>query len=241
MATLLFKSGFESATAIGSLSGGYRRLTGIDASSGFDWGTDIKLWGSDNASELPGIHEIQDGGTADITNEIVSMTGHLGGTTNVLHQLLENGTGGVIQSPFQINEIDIDPAQFYVSMWMKIADMTALPNDTWHLLFQYKSDQWYDQNALPGFRISGGVYKNYAGNYYWTFQGDDNPSSPTWLDEPSFGTIPYTFGEWFHLEYYYKFSDDTDGRAWMKINDQIVGDRDGANLGDATDTLSFIN
>ncbi len=44
-------------------------------------------------------------------------------------------------------------------------------------------------------------------------------------------TVPVPVGQWFKLEVYWKRSSGSDGRVWMAVNGQVIGDQYGSNVG----------
>jgi hypothetical protein len=245
-AKLLFSSGFEKGIyLIDTLEGlnnlqwpDYTFIKGTDSITGYTWPPTI--WGSNTMSAPNGIHTINDDGGAAIENSLESIIGPAGTATQALFQRINYATAPIVQSPYQINNISLDPKAFYIRYQMKIDNTSLVANDTWRAIFQYKSDDWFDQSIQPGFRISAFISRNVNGNLYWTFQGDDDPSHPIWAYEVTESVVPVPREKWFEVEYFVKLSSTENGRAWMKVNGQFIGDHQGPNLGSSTDSINFM-
>ncbi|MGB5666707.1 MAG: Ig-like domain-containing protein [Maribacter sp.] len=235
-AKLLFSSGFE-GVQLSNTKYDYQYITGTDANTGFSWPPAI--WGSNTGGEPNGIHRIDDDGGPGIDNSLETVIGHNGSSTTALFSRV-NYRIGATQSPYQINNIQNDPAEFYITYWMKIDATSLASKNDWRAIWEYKSDDFDYQSPNPGFRVIAFIGKDNGGNLYWKFEGGDDPSSPTWEIEVPDSTLPVPRNEWFKVEYYIKLSHLDDGRAWMKINNVLIGDHTGPNLGSATDTMSFM-
>ncbi len=230
-ANLLFSSGFEGVT-LSSPNNGYRYIQGNDSNTGFSWPP--KILGSTGTEQEPsGIHIINDGGQSIISNKLESVVGPNGTQTTALHQGID-GTVGVTQTPYQINNISENPDELYITYWMKIDNTSLIGSYKWRALWEYKTDN-YDLGT--GFRMIAFIYTDNNGRAYWNFQGDRNPSNPVW--EKSNFDIPVPRDEWFKVEYYFKWDEGSDGKAFMKVNGQLVGEHYGATTADSKD-LSFI-
>lgn len=234
-ANLLFRSGFEAGTALGSAEDGYHRLTGTDAVSEYTWDESLGgLWGSSNN----GIHVIHGGGiSGGIENALQSVTGHDGVETRALYQTVAFSSGApTAQTPYQINNIVDDPDEYYISYWIKLDDSSLGEPDQWRIVWQYKTDRFDYQHEEPGYRISVYIYTDDDGAY-WHVKGDDqNPDYWAVSDRDA----PVPRDEWFHVEIYSKVSADDDGRFWAKINGIEIASHDGPNLGSAEDTMAFM-
>jgi hypothetical protein len=230
-ATLLFSSGFEGVT-LSNPSYDYRYIQGTDKNTGFSWPP--KILGSTGTEQEPsGIHTINDGGSSTITNRLETVLGPKGNQTTALYQGID-GTTGVTQTPYQINNIQENPDELYITYWMKIDDTSLSGAHKWRALWEYKTD---DYGSGGGFRMIAFIYTDNNGRAYWNFQGDRNPSNAVW--EKSNFDIPVPRDEWFKVEYFFKWSEGADGRAFMKVNGQLVGEHRGATTANSKD-LDFI-
>jgi hypothetical protein len=190
--------------------------------------------------ERNGIHLIQDGGSANLEAALQSVVGHDGNTTTALFQSMTQGSG-IIQNNYQINNITQSPDEFYIKFWMKIDNTSLASNNSWRCIWQFKSLDWYDQNSRePGFRMNLFINRSVSGKLYWSFQGDDNPSNPIWEDVVFDSELTVPREEWFKVEVYSKMSYQNDGHCWAKINDHLIGEHYGPNLGNITDAISFM-
>ena len=79
--------------------------------------------------------------------------------------------------------------------------------------------------------------KDIQGKPFWLFQGDRNPQMPVWQVENY--KIPLIMGKWFKLEFFLRWSDDSNGYASMKVNDQLIGEHYGPTTYNA-DPMDFI-
>lgn len=235
-ANLLFSSGFEEGVTLASERSGYQRLNGVELESGFVWDESLNgLWGSSNN----GIHIIDGGGDeGGIENDIIeNVPGPDGEPTRALFQEIEFSSGSPrAQTPYQINNIEDDPDEYYISYWMKIDETSLDEDDQWRIIWQYKTDHFDYQSPKPGYRISVFIYTDEDGPY-WHVQGDDQ--------DPKFWSVsnrdlPVPRDEWFQVEVYSKVSSGDDGRFWAKINGVEIASQDGPNLGSDEDTMEFM-
>ncbi len=230
-ANLLFSSGFEGVT-LSNLTYDYRYIEGTDANTGFSWPP--KILGSTGTEQEPsGIHTISNGSSSTITNRLETVVGHNGNQTTALFQGID-GTASGTQTPYQINNIKENPDELYITYWMKIDDTSLSGAQKWRALWEYKTEEY---GSGGGFRMIAFIYTDNNGRAYWNFQGDRNPSSPVW--EKSNFDIPVPRDEWFKVEYFFKWSEGADGRAFMKVNGQLVGEHQGATTANSKD-LDFM-
>ena len=235
IANLLFSSGFE-GVQLSEVAYDYQYITGTDAITGFSWPPTI--WGSNRGDEPNGIHLIND--TGNITNEIQTVTGHLGRSTSALYtEFTSINKKPTTQSPYQINNIEIDPEEYYIKFWMKLDDLSNLSdvNNDWRMVWQYKSDDFDYQSVEEGYRISIFIYLDDNGNPHWHVQGDDQ--SIRYWEQDNY-EVPVPTEEWFSVEVYSKVSSGSEGRFWARINGTEIANHDGANLGNSGDTMSFM-
>ena len=244
-ANLLFSSGFETTTVVEPLTAqsgnnGYQYITGTDSSRGYAWNQTLNgLWGSSGN----GIHVINQ--TGQVTNEIQTVTGHLGGPTKALHTKIDyNNSGPGTQSPYQINKISNDPDEYYISMWVKFDGLTELVDTSkWSMVWQYKSDKWYENDGfvLEGRRISIFLVSDSQGNRYFKTVVDKGSPSADWLwNSSSNGIVQIPTNTWFHLEMFGKISSTASGRFWAKVDGVQIADYYGSTIGPVNDSLGFM-
>lgn len=229
-ANLLFASGFEGEVTLANPSQGYQRLNGV-GDSGYEWNETLNgLWGSSNN----GIHLINDAG---IDNELQTVLGHTGENTEALYQEIAFSNGSPrAQTPYQINNIENDPDEYYISYWIKIDDTSLDEDDQWRIIWQYKTDRFDYEHPDPGYRIGIYIYTDEDGPY-WHVKGDDqNPDYWSVSDRDT----PVPRDEWFKVEVYSKISAGNDGRFWAKINGVEIASQDGPNLGSEDDSMKFM-
>jgi hypothetical protein len=225
--TLLFSSGFEGIQLSEQVED-YQYLTGIDKETGDSW--PLYILGSD----FSGIHRIDDDNGEAITNEIVHVIGPQGKQTSALFQSVHYDVQ-VTQTPFQINNIQENPEELYMSYWMK-TDSTAVKGiDTWRAIWEYKTKNY--ASYKDGFRMIAFMATDNEGKPYWLFQGDTSPQNPVWRTKNY--SIPLVLDEWFKVTYYIKWSNGPDGYASMKVNGKLIGEHKGATTANS-DPLDFI-
>ena len=223
---LLFKSGFE-GVSLSAPQEGYQYLTGKDTETGFSW--PLFILGSD----FSGIHRVNDDNGKAISNRLERAQGPNGAITTTLYQEVSYDVQ-VTQTPYQINHIQQNPKELYISYWMKTDTVSLLGNDEWRALWEYKTKNYAENN---GFRMIAYMAKDIQGKPFWLFQGDRNPQMPVWQVENY--KIPLIMGKWFKLEFFLRWSDDSNGYASMKVNDQLIGEHYGPTTYNA-DPMDFI-
>lgn len=234
---LLFSSGFESDTYLSSPNEGfesanwpdYEIIRGTDTSTGYSW--PIKILGSN----FGGIHKVNDDGGAAVDNKIETVIGHDGMETNALFQRV-NYDVEFTQTPYQINNIQENPDELYISYRMKTDDTALTEPNKWRALWEYKTNSYGLSNS-SGFRMIAFMETDSQGTPHWVFQGDINPMNPVWRIENY--DIPVVMNQWFKVEYYLKWSQGSDGYASMKVNGQLIAEHSGPTT-TGSDGLNFI-
>lgn len=226
---LLFKSGFEEGTVISEIQESYQVIRGTDEETGFRW--PIQILGSNFA----GIHRIQDDNGPAIDNYLENLTGPFGQETTALFQRV-NYNIGVTQSPYQINGIKENPKELFMTYWMKTDDTSLNGADKWRALWEFKTDN-YNENNQNGFRMISFMVTDNNGELYWLFQGDKNPTEPIW--QVVNRTVPVIRNEWFKVSYYIRWSTESNGYASMSINDEIIAEHNGPTTSN-DDDMNFI-
>lgn len=226
---LLFRSGFEGSTYVDEIKDSYQVVRGKDDETGFSW--PIKILGSN----FSGIHRIEDDGGAAIENYMDIVEGVNGTQTTTLYQRV-NYDIGVTQTPYQINNIRENPRELYMSYWMKIDDTSLNGPDNWRAIWEYKTKK-YNTSRTDGFRMIAFIATDDSGTPHWLLQGDINPTEPIWQVRNY--QVPIPREEWFKVEYYLKWSEDSDGYASMQVNGNLVAEHYGATTNKG-DNLDFI-
>ena len=231
ISNLLFKSGFEGVNLSEPLYD-YQYITGKDTETGFSWPPDIL--GSSINNEPSGIHNVNDDNGKAIDNALETIIGPKGNETTTLFQRV-NYDVQVTQAPYQINDIQENPDELYISYWMKTDEISVQGIDKWRAIWEYKTEKY--ATYTDGFRMIAFMATDIKGNPYWMLQGDTSPQNPIWQVRNS--EIPLIMGEWFKVEYHIKWSNGEDGYASMKVNGQLVGEHHGVTTA-KNDNLDFI-
>ncbi len=230
-ATLLFKSGFE-GVSLTETQYEYQYIIGTDTETGFTWPPDIL--GSGITIEPSGIHNVNDDNGAAIDNDLEVIPGPHGNGTTTLFQRV-NYDVQVTQAPYQINNIQENPDDLYISYWMKTDNTSVQGIDTWRAIWEYKTVNY--ATYTDGFRMIAFMATDIRGNPYWMLQGDTSPENPIWQVRNT--EIPLLMGAWFKVEYHIKWSNGDDGYASMKVNGQLIGEHFGVTTS-KNDNLDFI-
>ena len=230
-ANLLFKSGFEGVNLTEPQSD-YQYILGKDSETGYTWPPEIL--GSGINTEPSGIHNINDDNGSAIDNELEVIVGPYGKETTTLFQRV-NYDIQVTQAPYQINNIQENPDELYISYWMKTDDSSVQGIDKWRAIWEYKTENYASYE--DGFRMIAFMATDIKGNPYWMLQGDTSPQNPIWQVRNT--EIPLIMGEWFKVEYHVKWSNGDDGYASMKVNGQLIGEHFGVTTF-KNDDLDFI-
>lgn len=225
--TLLFSSGFEQGTYIKEVEYDYQIISGTDLDTSFSW--PIEILGSNFA----GIHNLDNDGNA-IYNSVENVIGPNNNETAALYQEVAYRLNAT-QSPYQINNITQNPTKLYMTYWMKIDNTSLLGPNEWRAIWEYKTDNY--ASNIDGFRMIAFINTDNDSNLFWEFQGDQSPSTPIW--KVTNQEIPVVRNEWFKVEYYIEWSNNSDGYASMKVNNQLVGEHYGATTNN-NDDLDFI-
>lgn len=226
---LLFKSGLEEGTFISDIENNYQVIKGRDTETNFSW--PISILGSN----FGGIHRIQDDNGPAIDNYLETVEGPSGNESTALFQRV-NYDIGVTQSPYQINNIQNNPTELFMTYWMKTDDTSLQGPDKWRALWEYKTDN-YNKNNQDGFRMIAFMATDQNGRLHWLFQGDKTPTEAIWQVKNY--TIPVIRDEWFKVSYHIKWSSGNNGYAAMRVNDQLVAEHTGPTTVNSDD-MNFI-
>lgn len=236
MSTLLFKSGFESATALSALSdyftsGAWQNITGTDAVSGFAWpGT---VWGGQIRFQMNVGTPITLANIPNyMHNELQTVTGHGGGSTKVLYQELTIRGASGTQDTFMLQPTN-ESGDLYVSYWMKFqSDLASKMNPpTWRMVFEWKTGGDYR------FKVEVVSYTGIPkpnGEIFWASQADNNANGG--LPYQAFWTIYDTsiavpIDTWFKFETFLHRANDSTGRIWAAVDGHVICDQFGDNIG----------
>jgi hypothetical protein len=227
---LLFKSGFEDGVTLGKPyndGGGtwYQKLQGSDI-SGYSW--PINIWSATGAFQV--LVDSSLNSEEYIQNSIITMEGHNGNPTKVMHSKILKADKGWTQDPYIIEDA-IENGDLYVKYWMKFPD--NLPellgdgtnDDGWCTFFEWKT--------AGDYRIAAYVYIEQDKKPYWYAHGDnvakDNfgPYKEFWFEENK--RIPVPENKWFLCEFFWHRSTKNDGRFWWAVNKNVIVDHYGPN------------
>ncbi len=222
---LLFKSGFENNvfidTSIDPDNLDFSYIKGIDNETDFSW--PINVLGSSDS----GLHYIGDDNHQAVFSELQNVIGHDGNPTTALFQKENYEYADDTQCPYEILNITEGKKDLYVKFWMKLDSESLHQSNKWRAIFEYKTKDYDLGNEIgTGYRLIAFIYTDVDGNPYWHIQGDENPLTEIWAIDNY--TIPIPENEWFLTEFYWKWSDHSNGRTLWKINNQIVADHTGA-------------
>ncbi len=219
-ATLIFSSGFENDVYIDSTvypnNEDYRYIKGSDNDTGFSWPIDIL--GSSNS----GLHYIGDDNHQAIESNIASVIGHNGNMTKALYQKENYEYRDDTQCPYEIVDIAEGTKDLYIKYWIKIDSQSTIQPNKWRTFFEFKTK---DYAFGTGFRLISFIYTDATGAPYWHWQGDKDPQNPLWEIDNRDIAVP--LNQWFSTEFYWHWSEGSNGRALWKINGQTIGDHYG--------------
>jgi hypothetical protein len=188
-------------------------------------------------------------------NRIETVTGPHGKPTRALYQQITrnvNGQAHMGTAPTQ-NELQFlprnDARELYVSYWLKLQyDLVERMNGlapapgvreggTWRGIFSFKTGGMYPDGRPRNdgdYRVEAYVTTYGGGEPYWALLGDNNaggrdPLVNDWTIVNR--EVPVPVGRWFHLEMYWKRSNDADGRVLMRVDGRTIAEHRGPNLG----------
>jgi uncharacterized protein YaiE (UPF0345 family) len=245
--SLLFWAGYESATSLGSIAasdcwgnGCWQNIVGSDSATGYTWPP--KVSGGSAALQLlanPSSGSIDQSSVGSYTwAQIQNVTGHKGNSTRALYQEIDQMGGGSTQAPFMINPA-ADVPELYISQWVKLQPdmLTKMAAGTWRDLFEWKT---YAPGADTDYRVELAMVNYGGGTPIWQMRGDGWVPSYTEYWRIQNTSVPVPIGQWFKLEVYWKRSSGSDGRVWMAVNGQVIGDHLGPNMGPANAPINRI-
>ncbi len=239
--SLLFWTGYEGTTALAGPSscysnGCWQYVTGTDPTTGFTWPPVV---GGGTAEFQQLVNSPSGSTTSDVGNymysQVQSVTGHAGSTTNAMYSQISQsgccGTGsqdaqsGSTQQPYMLLPAS-DVPELYISEWVKLQPdlATVMGSGTWRDLFEWKSTDM-------DYRIQLSIVNYGGGTPHWQMSGDAYVPSYQEFWRIDNASIPVPMGQWFKLEIYWKRSSGSDGRVWMAVNGQVIGDQYAPNIG----------
>ena len=224
-AKLLFKSGFESGVYIDTKayagSEDYRFILGKDKETNYSW--PINILGASGSS----LHYVADDNHAAVNTELQRVVGHDGNMTTALFQKENYEYTGDTQCPYEILDVTDGEKDLYVKFWMKMDSASLHKADKWRAIFEYKTKDYDLGNERgTGYRLIAFVYTDVNGKPYWHIQGDENPENTIWEIDNFDIKVPEN--EWFLTEFYWKWSNSSDGKTIWKINGKTVAEYTGA-------------
>ncbi|HHI88517.1 MAG TPA: hypothetical protein ENK01_01070 [Hellea balneolensis] len=215
-AELLFKSGFEGQVRLGAQIDDMVPIVGLDTETGDSW--PIEILGASGS----GLHYIEDDNHRAVGSELRSVIGPYGNRTRVLYSYENREYGESTQNPYEILDIKEGRKDLYIKYWIKLDSSGMSAPDKWRTFFEWKTK---DYEKGIGFRLISFVYTDAQGVPYWHWQGDRDSEHPVWeIDNKQ---IPVPLDEWFLTEFYWHWSEGSDGRALWKVNGEVIGDHRG--------------
>jgi len=230
---ILFKSGFEDGVYIDPVlveyNEDYDYIRGVDNQTGFSWPIDI-LGSSESA-----LHRVADDNNTALKSEIQTVEGYNGQPTKAMYNEETHRENGDTQLTYEILNITEGKSDLYVRYRMKIDSNMLGTINKWRALFEYKTKDYKDPGeGGTGFRLISFIYTDNQGRASWHFQGDKDSSNPIWECDTLALTpechnefVPVITDEWFLTEYYWHWSNGSDGYVVWKINGKIVGEHHG--------------
>ncbi len=240
--SLLFWTHYEGTTALAAPAdcydkGCWQAITGSDPTTGFTWPPVVNggtagyqlLVDPPGSLNPPDVYDY-------MYNELDSIVGHNGMQTQAMFsRVLQSGCcgrdssqdaqSGSTQEPYMIFP-GTDPGEMYISEWMMLQpDLPQVMSaGTWRDLFEWKTTDM-------DYRIQLSILNYGGGALHWVMSGDAQVPSYQEFWRIDNTTVPVAAGEWFKLEVYWKRSSGSDGRVWMAVNGQVIGDQYGPNVG----------
>ena len=252
-ANLLFRSKLGSGVSVGaptnfypngSGTGAWQYITGMDKETGYNW--PITAFGANfSGVQMITVDPVTPSTIGNyITNQIRSVTGPNGKSSNELFQNVKIkgavGQGGsqaplLIQRPWTIGDVN----DLYITYWFKYsADLaekldSRVPSGNWRTQFEFKTGG-YNNTGSGDYRIATYVMKDTDGQLYWLTNADNQANGPWskvdyWNEENH--AVPVPVGTWFKFEVYWHRSSGSDGLFWAAINGKEIVDHHGPNKG----------
>ena len=233
-AKLLFASGFEEGVYIDDVlvnnDEEYDYIRGKDETTGFSWPIDIL------GAKGSALHRVAEGPRKALSSEIQTVVGYDDKSTRALYNHEDHRPEEDTQLTYEILNITEGKKDLYVSYRMKIDSNMLGEIEKWRALFEYKTKDYKDPGeGGTGYRLIAFIYTDKEGNPSWHLQGDKDSDTPIWqcdtlklTSECNNEFVPVITDDWFLTEYYWHWSNDSDGYMVWKINGKIVGEHHGA-------------
>jgi len=240
---LVFATGFENISLVppqpqdcwmgipGAVpSGCWQDPAGTDSVTGFSF--PIQLWGGTQSrfQMITGAVPIDPVSINNhMKNQIQSVTGPFGNTTNALYQ--EVTQTKVNAYCCTQNSFIVFPASeggdLYISFYLMLQpDAATEVRGTWRVVTEYKQT---DDDHRMGFNITD--YDN-DGVPVFSVAHDNPTANPYviyWNPVPEFPGVAVPVGQWFRVEVFWHRSMGSDGRYWVAVNNTTLLDRSGPN------------
>jgi len=229
-AKLLFASGFEDDVYIDPVlveySEDYDFIRGTDKTTGFSWPISI-LGASESA-----LHRVDDDNNQALFSEIQTINGNKVLYNEERYREFNKST----QLTYEILNITEGKSDLYVRYRMKVDSNMLGTINKWRALFEYKTKDYKDPGeGGTGYRLIAFIYTDKDGTPSWHLQGDKDSRNPIWECDTLALTkechneyVPVIMDDWFTTEYYWHWSNGSDGYMVWKINGKIVGEHHGA-------------
>jgi len=227
---LLFASGFEDDVYIDPVLVEYNEdydfIRGADKTTGFSWPINI-LGASESA-----LHRVDDDNNQALFSEIQTIDGNKVLYNEEKYREFNKST----QLTYEILNITQGKSDLYVRYRMKVDSNMLGTINKWRALFEYKTKDYKDPGeGGTGYRLIAFIYTDKDGTPSWHLQGDKDSRNPIWECDTLALTkechnefVPVIMDDWFTTEYYWHWSNGSDGYMVWKINGKIVGEHHGA-------------
>lgn len=240
-ATLLFKTGFESGTAIGARrSSAVCPMSGTDNSTGYTWPINL---GSYMDPNLTGAQCLTGGSpwTDYMEPTIETVTGHLGTSTKVMHFNSKQKASGSDQLNFMLGFSSEPTTGLYYKYWVKY-DTNVVPNarsggfrNVWEMksCLPYDNPEKHNCTVDLDSRVIAQIGKDGStGEACWAFAYDHYATPPT---DGEYSSIAMTAGEidkllngqWLLMEFYFYRNPNhtSNGRFLWKVDGRTIVNR----------------
>jgi hypothetical protein len=239
-AQLIFKSGFEGSTLgspYGCSTSCWQDIFGRDANTGFAW--PVRLWGNtENRFQLLADELVSPTTVGNyIQTKLVRGIGPFGTESTLLYQTVKqrsNSAAPATQVPFMISpDLSVAQGDLYVRYYVKLQpDMVQVNSTGWgRILFQWKTSSDY---RISLYMRNDGRNGFPVGTPYWRLVGDNEPADGSIaIDfEELNRTAVVPVGRWMKFEYFHHRATGTAGRTWVAIDNKVIFDHRGNNMGD---------
>ena len=211
-ATLLFKSGFENNTTLGTVSGNApnsidQSISGTDTSTNFNWSSLWSQWSPN--SGLVGLHLIPPHNATDalsshFENALDTSTAHSGSQSLLMKMTGYPNNNCCAQDVFNSVGMSQPVNQFYERVWIKFQPelgslLSSNPGQYYRVLLETKSQS---------FRLASYVMADSNGNGYWYALADNNalqssgcsPNCTTYWSQSN-KSVAVPLNQWFLAEW----------------------------------------